>query len=173
MSLLEVVNKRYSVRKFKPDPVPRKIIEELLDVARKAPSAGNIQPWFFYVVTSQKEKDALAAAAWGQKFVAQAPVCIVICAEPEMSARTYGERGRSLYCLQDTAIATAYIQLAATERGLGSCWVGAFDERRVSDCLNIPGYRRPVVLLPLGYLSRERGTKTGRRELAEIIKFIE
>jgi len=172
MSLMEIVNKRRSVREFKPEPVPREIVEEILDIARRAPSAGNVQPWFFYVVTGRKEKDALAAAALGQKHVAQAPVCIVVCAEPELSAREYGERGRNLYSLQDTAIATTYIHLAVAERGLGSCWVGAFDEHKVSDCLNIPDYRRPVAMIPIGYPSQEKDARTRRKELAEITKFL-
>ena len=119
-----MIKKRCSVRRYQATPVPEEAIGQLLEAARWAPSAGNLQPWFFYVVRSQGVKECLAAAALEQRFIAQAPVVIVVCAEPERSARVYGERGRRLYCYQDTAAAVQNILLAATAMGLGTCWVG-------------------------------------------------
>ena len=101
-------------------------------------------------MTSDELKARLAAAAH-QEFVAEAPVVIVVCAVPGESARRYGERGRSLYSLQDTAAATQNILLAAAELGLGSCWVGAFEERAAATALGLPPAWRPVALVPVGH----------------------
>ena len=170
-AILEVIRRRRSVRRYRPDPVDRETVDRLLDAARWAPSAGNLQPWFFYVVTEARLKRELAAAALRQSFVAEAPVCIVVCAEPERSARIYGTRGRTLYCLQDTAAAVQNILLAAQALGLGACWVGAFDEERVCACLDLPETLRPVAIIPLGYPARETEPRPGRRELKEIVLY--
>jgi len=108
--MLEVIKKRRSIRRFRPDPVPEDLLRELLEAACWAPSAGNLQPWEFYVVTNLTLKRDLAAAA-SQRFVGEAPVVIVVCVVPERSAIHYGERGRNLYCLQDTAAAIYRIRL--------------------------------------------------------------
>lgn len=170
--ILQVIHQRVSVRKYRPDPVPRELIVQLLEAARWAPSAGNLQPWHFYVVTHEERRRCLATAALRQDFVASAPVCIVVCAEPERSARHYGERGRHLYCLQDTAAATQNILLAATALGLGSCWVGAFDEDQVRSCLNIPDRLRPVAIVPVGYPAHKTTLRTQRRPLEEVSQFM-
>lgn len=173
MEILEVIKKRRSVRRFKNTPVTRETVARLLEAARWAPTAGNVQPWYFYVVYNPELKVGLAAAALGQGFLAEAPVCIVICADPESAARIYGERGRSLYCLQDTAAAAENIILAATAEGLGTCWVGAFDEERVRAVLGIPRHLRPVIMIPVGYPQQEEVQRTSRREIAEISRIIE
>ena len=116
----------------------------------RAPSAGNRQPWHFYVVTNETVKNGLAGAAYGQEFVSQAPVVIVVCALPSMSADVYNERGRNLYCIQDTAAAIENLLLAAESLGLGTCWVGAFDESHASRALKLPRERRPVGMVPVG-----------------------
>lgn len=171
MDVFEAINKRYSTRGFHSEPIPREIIEKLLEAARQAPSAGNLQPWFFYVVQDEIKREQLALAAGGQRFVAQAPLDIVVCAEPQVSAARYLERGASLYCLQDTAIAAQHIILAATAEGLGSCWVGAFDEDKVSEVLDIPSGRRPIAILAIGYpAAPPRGTS--RKALDEITEWI-
>ncbi|MCL5290359.1 MAG: nitroreductase family protein, partial [Firmicutes bacterium] len=105
METLTLLKSRFSVRRFKPDPVPDELLTQVLEAARWAPSAGNLQPWFFYVVKGREQKEALATFALNQRFLAQAPVCIVTCAEPARSARVYGDRGRDLYCYQDSAAA--------------------------------------------------------------------
>jgi nitroreductase len=170
--VINAITQRTSVRRFTKEPVSREVLEHLLEAARWAPSAGNLQPWFFYVVTDPGRRRCLAAAALNQGFIAEAPVVIVVCAEPARSAQYYGERGRHLYCLQDTAAATQNILLAATAYGLGSCWVGAFDENQVRHCLGIPAEFRPVALVPLGYPAAQPETRPGRRSLAEIRKYL-
>jgi len=168
-TVLENIKQRVSIRRFRPDPVPEAVLARLIEAARWAPSAGNLQPWHFYVVTAPDRRRCLAQAALNQDFVAAAPVCIVVCAEPERSAAHYRERGRSLYCLQDTAAATQNILLAATAAGLGSCWVGAFDEKRVAACLDMPRGRVPVALVPLGYPARQPENRTQRRAPEDIV----
>jgi len=141
---------RRSCRDFLPAPLREGDLELLLEAARWAPSAGNVQPWFFCVVRQRNLKLKLAAAALGQDFLAGAAVVIVVFANPEESACSYGERGRTLYCLQDTAAACENLLIAATALGYGSCWVGAFDERAVTPLLEIPGHLRPVALIAVG-----------------------
>lgn len=172
MDFWEVIEERHSVRRFERRDVPEEMVERLLGAAIRAPSAGNCQPWRFFVVRRPEVKTALAEAAWGQYFVAQAPLIIVVCAEPQRSAGRYGRRGVELYCLQDTAAATTHILLAATALGLGACWVGAFDEQAAARALNLPAGLRPVALIPVGYPAREPGGRTSRRRLQEVAETI-
>jgi len=164
----EIIMGRHSVRAFKPDPVPREVIDLLLAAGTRAPSAGNLQPWFFAVVENRRLREGLARAA-RQNFVSSAPVCLAVCAEPERSARVYGERGRYLYCYQDTAAAIQNILLTAAGLRLGSCWVGAFDEREVRRLLALPERLRPVALVPLGYPERDEPCRCTRRDMAEVV----
>lgn len=174
MDFWDVIQARYSVRDYdRQRDVPREDVERILQAAIAAPSAGNRQPWRFFVVRNAKLRRCLAEAAYGQDFVAEAPVVVVVCAEPARSAITYGERGRTLYCLQDTAAAIEHILLAATALSLGTCWVGAFDERRAAMCLNLPSTLRPVALIPLGYPARPGVPRRSRRPLSEVVTYLE
>ncbi len=150
MDVLEAIHRRRSVRRYSPEPVSEEHLHEILRAAIAAPSAGNIQPWKFYIVREFALRRALAEAAYGQTFIEEAPVCIVVVAIPEMSARRYGDRGWSLYSIQDTAAAVQNILLAATSLGYGTCWVGAFSEEAVAKALNLPDGERPVAMVPLG-----------------------
>ena len=163
---------RFSCRSFHPDPVPRGTVEELLHAAHWAPTAGGLEPWRFVVVTGAATRQALAVAAYGQEFVAQAPVVVVVCAVPDECAARYRERGRLLYCIQDTAAAVENLMLAATARGLGSCWVGAFDERRAAAALALPDGCRPVAMVPVGRPAAAAPQRS-RRPLAEVVRWID
>jgi nitroreductase len=105
--------------------------------------------------------------------VAQAPVVIVVCADPARSAARYSRRGSELYCLQDTAAATENILLGVTALGLGACWVGAFDERAAATVLNLPSHLRPVAMIPIGHPGERFARRTSRRPLSEMTTFIE
>ncbi|RMF85590.1 MAG: nitroreductase family protein [Nitrospirae bacterium] len=164
--------KRYSCRRFLPDPIPRATVERLLDAARWAPTAGGLEPWRFVVVTDPGVRSALARAAHGQRFLAQAPVVVCVVAVPAESAATYGRRGAELYCLQDTAAATQNLLLAAAAEGLGTCWVGAFDEAAVARLLSLPAGWRPVALVPVGRPDEGPGPRR-RRPLETIVTWIE
>lgn len=150
-NVIEAIEQRRSVRKFKPDPIPESFIQRILNCGLSAPSAGNLQPWQLWVVKLPHLKAALAEAACGQRFVEKAPVVIVVVAEPERSAAKYGSRGANIYCLQDTAALIQNMLLTATAFGIGSCWVGAFDEKTVGKVLGLSEGLRPVALLPMGY----------------------
>jgi nitroreductase len=165
---------RYSVRDYNPDvDVSPETVERILEAAIRAPSAGNRQPWHFYVVRDLEVRQKLVAAAGGQSFVAQAPVAIVVCADAEQSAERYGLRGRELYCLQDTAAAVEHILLAAVALDLGSCWVGAFDEDMATQALGLPGRHRPVAILPIGKPARERSRRMPRQALSQVVTYVE
>ena len=173
MDFWQVLEERHSVRRFDPGvDVPPETVERLLEAAIRAPSAGNRQPWHLYVVRKAGKRDKLAAAAYNQSFVAQAPVAIVVCADAEQSAARYRDRGRELYCLQDTAAAIEHILLAAVALGLGGCWVGAFDEARAAQALNLPPQHRPIAILPIGKPISPPATRTPRQPLASVVSYI-
>jgi nitroreductase len=164
--VIAAIEERRSIREFEETPIPDATIGRLIESARLAPSAGNLEPWKFVVVKRDDLKQALASAAFGQNFIGVAPVCIVVCAEPERSAARYGERGANLYCLQDSAAAVQNILLTATAYGLGSCWVGAFDETQVKEILGLAPKYKPVAILPIGY-SADEPMEIPRRPLEE------
>lgn len=173
-NVIEAIEERRSVREFKPDPIPDSIIARILECGLKAPSVGNVQPWQFWVVSRPSLKSALAEAAFGQESVEQAPVVIVVLAEPSRSAARFGYRGSKLYCIQDTAAAVQNMMLAATAYGIGSCWVGAFDEKMVSEALGLSERFRPMALVPMGYpaeVSQRRPRSL--RPLAETVVTVE
>jgi nitroreductase len=170
MDVFEAIKGRRSIRAFKNADVSPEIVERLIDAARWAPSAGNIQPWEFIIVRDSETKRKLAEAALGQSFIEEAPVVIVVCADEERSARGYGARGRTLYCIQDTAAAIQNIHLAAYSLGLGTCWVGAFREEEARKVLNIPEGVRPVAIIPVGYPA-ESPSPRSRRPLKQIVHY--
>lgn len=173
MDFWTLIQRRYSVRAFDPRfDVSDDTVQRILSAAIEAPSAGNRQPWHFVVVRRQSLKDRLAEAAFGQRFLVDAPVVIVVCADPERSAARYGARGAELYCLQDTAAATMLLILAATDLRLGTCWIGAFDEKIVAQVLQLPAHLRPVAMVPIGAPARPGMRQSQRRPLDEVTTFV-
>ncbi len=150
MDLFEVFQKRYSVRAYKPNPLPDEVLKRLLEAVNSAPSAGNLQAYEIIVVRDPKRKWQLAQAAWGQWFIAEAPVVLVFVANPQRNRFRYGKRGEELYSLQDATIACTFAHLAAVALGLGSCWIGAFDDNVVRQVVGVPATMRPVAILPIG-----------------------
>ncbi len=159
MSAYEIILKRRSIRKYVPKPVEKEKLLKVLEAARWAPSAGNRQPWYFIVVKDPDLKKELAKAAANQMFIADADVIIVGVSDPERSPRWHD---------RDTMIALEHIALVATELGLGTCWIGAFDENKVKELLNIPEKLRVVALMPVGYPGESPGPRP-RKELKEIV----
>ena len=168
MELFEAITNRRSIRAFQEKEVTEEHVERLIDAARHAPSAGNIQPWEFVVVRDSSIKRQLATAALNQAFIEKAPVVIVVCANESRSEQGYGSRGVNLYCIQDTAAAIQNLLLAAYSIGLGTCWIGAFREEMVRKALNTPSHVRPVAIVPVGY-SSEKPTPRLRRPIKEIV----
>lgn len=150
MDVFDAINERRSVREFKPGPVKEDDLEKILNAGRAAPSAGNCQPLELVVVKDQTIKRLLADAAYGQTFIAEAPIAVVVCANVARTSRRYGKRGEELYCIQDTAAATINMMLAAYALGYGTCWVGAFDEGAVANAIRAPAGVRPLAIVPLG-----------------------
>jgi nitroreductase len=170
MDVLEAVKGRRSIRAFESQDVPAEIVEKLIDAARWAPSAGNIQPWEFIIVRKPKIKRRLVEAALDQVFIEEAPVVIVVCANEVRSSQGYGVRGETLYCIQDTAAAIQNIHLTAHSLGLGTCWVGAFREEEAREILKIPHGIRPVAIIPIG-CPAEAPTPRRRKPLSEIVHY--
>lgn len=171
MEFFEVVRSRHSIRAFTAKPVEAEKLQVILETANRAPSAGNLQAYEIYAVTRRTILNALARAALDQEFVAQAPLALVFCAHPACSARRYGQRGVTLYCIQDATIACAYAQLAATALGLASVWVGAFDEDEVRKAIGAAAALLPVAILPVGYAG-EKPEATSRRSLKSQVRHI-
>lgn len=170
MDVFEAIKSRRSVRTFTRGDVSEEEVKKLIDAARWAPSAGNIQPWEFIVVRKPEIKHRLSIAALTQTFIEEAPVVIVVCANQIRSGRGYGARGVNLYCLQDTAAATQNMLLAAYALGLATCWIGAFREEEAKKALNLPDGVRPVAIIPVGH-SAKKPMARSRRPLSEIIHF--
>jgi len=166
MELFEAIKGRRSIRSFKSDPISEVDLEKILEAGISAPSAGNCQPWEFVIVKDPKNKQKLVQAARGQSFLAEAHAVIVICADVNRTASRYGERGRTLYCIQDTAAAAQNIHLAAYSLGYGTCWVGAFDESAVAEAIKAPAGIRPLIMIPIGK-PREKPRPTPRTPLRQ------
>jgi nitroreductase len=162
MEVFEAIKGRRSIRVFGKDDVLNEQVESLIDAARWAPSAGNIQPWEFIIVRKPDIKRKLAEAALGQSFIEEAPVVVVVCANETRSSQGYGVRGKSLYCIQDTAAAIQNLLLAAYSTGLGACWVGAFREEEAREVLKIPGGIRPVAIIPVGHPAESASPRSNR-----------
>jgi len=168
MDVFEVIVSRRSIRAFKPDPVSEELVDKILEAARWAPSAGNLQAREFILVKNPEVKRRLSRAALGQDFIEEAPIDIVVCADEEQSARRYMDRGRKLYCIQDAAASIENILLIVHALGLGACWIGAFEEEAVAETLNLPRGVRPVAIIPIGYPA-EHPPAMARRKLREIV----
>ncbi len=150
MDIGKCIKKRRSCRAYVDKKVPDEIVLDILDGARLAPSAGNIQSWKFIIVTSDKMKEKLSKACMDQTWMADAPVFVVVCNDRKKVLDHYEGKGEK-YGVQHAAIATTFILLKAAEHGLGSCWVGGFDEDEIAKILSIPDSVDPEVIITLGY----------------------
>ncbi|MEZ0360390.1 MAG: nitroreductase family protein [Hydrogenobacter sp.] len=155
MEFFEVIERRHSVRSYRKDPVEEEKIHLILKATGKAPSAGDLQAFEVVLIRDERKKAQIARFALNQWFIAEAPAVFVFFANPDRNAWKYGRRGIELYSLQDATIACVYAQLAATALGLGTCWVGAFDEKGLKQLLDVPASWKPVSILTLGYPAEE------------------
>ena len=167
MEFFDTLNARHSIRAYVNRPVDDKKLERIFEAINQAPSAGNLQAFEVYVVTTSDDLAELANAALGQDFIAQAPVALIFCAHAARSAERYGTRGADLYCLQDATIACTFAMLTATTLGLSSVWVGAFHESAVRQIIRAPQTHRPVAILPIGYPA-ERAQIRPRRKINDL-----
>ncbi len=147
MSVMNAIKTRKSVRSFLDQPVEDEKLRTILEAGRLAPSASNRQEWRYVIVRDRETRKKLAEAANWQTFVGEAPVVIVACAETDNHVMSCGQLCYPI----DVAISLDHMTLVATELGLGTCWVGAFNEEKVKEILNIPEEVRVIELMPLGY----------------------
>ena len=147
MNVTEAIETRRSIRSYKDRQIEEDKLERVLEAARLAPSAKNLQEWKFIVVKDKLTRQKLASAAKNQKFVGEAPVVIAACAVETEHVMTCGQLCYPI----DLAIAVDHMTLKAVEEDLGTCWIGAFHEDEVKEILNIPEKVRVVALLPIGY----------------------
>ncbi|HDN01584.1 MAG TPA: nitroreductase [Candidatus Bathyarchaeota archaeon] len=142
MDIFEAIRLRRSVRAYLPDPIPEDKLLKILEAGRLAPSATNVQPWHFIVVTDKERKRQIAKTGRWARFIKDAAAVIVGCGDPEASPKWY---------MVDVAIAMQNMVLAATGLGIGTCWIGSFDEEKVKELLKIPPRLKIVALLSMGY----------------------
>lgn len=166
MDVLEAVKARRSVRKYRSMPIPEQKIQLIFNAARLAPSAENLQPWKFILVTDEELKRGLVSACNNQKWIAEAPAVVVALGLVDEAVATIGGYMNSYPV--DVAVALDHLTLAATNEGLGTCWVFSFNEEKVKGVLGIPPDVRVVALTPLGYPD-EQPPPTGRKHLSEIL----
>jgi nitroreductase len=164
---LKLIFDRQSIRKFQNRDIPDDVLLKVLSAGNAAPTAGNLQARDFIIVKERETKKLVAEAAMNQKFIADAPVVIVVCANYPRSMRVYGEKGK-LYAEQDATAAIENILIAACAVGLGATWVGAFYESKISAILEIPEFSKPVAIIPVGYPA-EDPEKKSRYPVEELI----
>lgn len=166
MDFQELIEKRYSVRAYTADPVPDDMLEKVLRAARLAPTAANRQAFRVIVLRTDTQKEALQRVYRSQWFV-QPPIVLAVIGCPSESWVRGDKRN---YCDVDAAIVMDHIVLAATDLGLGTCWVGAFDPDQARDVLNLPADAEPLVFTPLGFPADEPKEKT-RKPLTELVRY--
>jgi nitroreductase len=167
MNVFDAIKKRSSVRSFMDKAVEEDKLRAVLEAGRLAPSANNLQEWRFIIVKDHEIKKKLAFAANGQMFVGEAPVVIVACAVTDERVMSCGQLCYSI----DVAIALDHISLAAVEAGLGTCWIGAFNEKKVKEILAIPEDVRVVQMMPIGYPVYVNVGEKNRLNFEKIVKF--
>jgi nitroreductase len=168
MEFYDVLVRRRSVRKYRPDRVPNDALNRILEAGRIAPSAKNIQPWHFIVVRDQQTKEKLVDACRNQRFIAEADVVLCGCSSEKTA---WGRMGGYMSAFAiDLTIAFEHMILAATNEGLATCWIGAFEEKKVKEIINVPDDVRVVALTPIGYAA-EKAKDRGRKPLKEIVSY--
>jgi len=156
--LLEVIYRRRSVRKYEKKPIPEEILKAILEAGRLAPTAKNLQPWHFIVVRDPEIKRKLIFTDWNN-FIEEASVVIVGCGEMDKK-----------WAVVDVAIALQNMVIAAEALGLGSCWIGAFEEEEVKRALGVPDHLKVVAMITIGYPA-ERPEPPPKKKLEEIVQF--
>ena len=143
MDVFEAIQERRSIRSYQDKPVPRVLIEKILEAGRLAPSAKNCEPWHFIAVTNAEKRKAMSGGTWA-KFLTQSPLVIVACGDKKASPDWYAI---------DVALAVENMILTAVGEGLGTCCVGSFIEEDIKETLKIPERFEVLVMLAVGYPS--------------------
>jgi len=149
MNVMDAIRTRRSVRAYDSRAIPDDVMERMKASLRLAPSACNFQPWRFVLVSDPALKKQVARAASGQDFIAQAPVIVIGCGFPDNAYKNMGGSGNSVEV--DIAIALDHLTLAAAAEGLGTCWIGSFNEAETRRLIHAPASGKIVAMTPLGY----------------------
>jgi nitroreductase len=173
MDFDEVVRKRKMIREYdlERQQIPDEIIKKLIKNAHKAPSAGHTQVQEFIIVKDISIKKKLRKAAINQEYVEKAPVLIVVCSNTSRSVGRYGSRGREFYSMVDGAFASMLILLTAVNEGIGACFVGAFQDNKVSEILELPKDVRPIGIICIGYPSSEKAERLERISINALVHY--
>jgi nitroreductase len=164
MEFKTAISERRSIREFTEQPIPEDKLDNILEVARLAQSAGNRQQWKFVVVKEAAKRRQLMQAANNQPHVGQAAVIIAAVALEPLRLMSCEVPAYAV----DLSIAVENMALAAVDEGLGSCWIGAFDQAKVKQLLGIPDKYKVVALLPIGYAKQSRPA-TPRKSISEVV----
>ncbi len=164
MDVFDAIRQRCSVRAYKTTDVEEVKLEKILEATRLSPSASNRQDWKFIIVRNKETKKKLAEAAFSQSFIGEAPIVIVACGTEPGAIMACGQAAYTV----DVSIACSFMILQAYELGLGTCWIGAFEEGEVKKILKIPKEVRAVAMTPLGY-PNEPPSQKFRKSLNEIV----
>ncbi|MDH5664472.1 MAG: nitroreductase family protein [Candidatus Bathyarchaeota archaeon] len=158
MSLLDVIFRRRSIRRYRSEPIPDEVLRNILEAGRLAPSADNAQPWHFIVVTESKIKEKLSGGRWNY-FIKDSAVTVVGCGYSDNEWSTV-----------DVALALENMVIAAEAQGVGSCWIGDFEEEEVKELLGIPDNLKVVALVSFGYPA-EKPSPLNKKSLKEIVHY--
>ena len=164
MDVFTAIRQRSSVRAYKSTDVEEEKLKKVLEAARLSPSASNRQEWKFIIVKNRETKRKLAKAAFGQSFIAEAPIVIVACGIEPKAIMGCGQPAYTV----DVSIACSFMILQACELGLGTCWIGAFKEDEAKKILDVPEHVRVVAMTPLGYPDEPPSEKS-RKSMNEIV----
>ena len=165
MEFSELIRKRYSVRAYKGDPVEEEKLNQVLEAARLAPTAANRQPFQLIVIPTAGRESELGRI-YGRSWFVQAPLVICACGIPAQGWRRMDGKP---YVDVDVTIAMDHLILAATDLGLGTCWIAAFDPDAAREVLDLPEGVEPVVFTPLGYPADEPRSKV-RKDVTELVR---
>jgi nitroreductase len=167
MEFFDVIQKRYSVRAYQPDMVEPGKLEQVLNAARLAPTACNLQE-FKVIVVKTAGRQAELKRIYHRDWFSEAPYVLGVCSIPE---KCWVRKDRKSYADVDAAIVMDHIILAATALGLGTCWIGAFDARAAREVLALDETWEPVAFTPLGY-PREDAVNRGRKPMEELVIYL-
>ncbi len=166
MEFSELITQRYSVRAYKPDPVEDEKLQQVLEAARLAPTAANMQPFQLIIIHTEGREGELRRI-YDRDWFVQAPLIIVACGIP---SKAWVRHDKANYGVVDVAIIMDHLILAAADQGLGTCWIGAFNPEAAREILGLPEGVDPIVMTPLGYPDDEWKRKV-RKSLDELVRY--
>jgi nitroreductase len=167
MSFIELAKRRYSAREYKDMPVEKEKIFQVLEAGRIAPSAVNFQPRHFIVITEQSLKNKISEA-YARDWFKKTPVIIVVCGD---HSKSWKRKDGKDHCDIDAAIAVDHMMLAATDIGLGTCCVCAFDAKMCREILGLPENLEVIALMPIGYVSDNKVQEKKRKNITDIVSW--